>query len=289
MVVTRPVLRYPGGKWRLAPWIIRHFPHHDAYVEPFGGSAAVLLQKAPSPLEVWNDLGGEVYNFFLVLRDEGLCARLVRALELTPWHRLEYERCLQGLGEPQDDPVERARRFFVASWQGVWGGSWRYVRSGSRFAITPSEAWGPFEHLLAASQRLRRVQFEHRDAFAVMKEYDAPESLFYLDPPYLASTRAQPGAQYEVDTATEAWHREAPRDRPLLAGDGGPLGLSLPPLRGGLGAPGVGPGGDFGPGQRHAKEGSGRGPMALARGGAGERETPVEEAPCQRREFSLPP
>lgn len=208
MVVTRPVLRYPGGKWRLAPWIIRHFPPHDAYVEPFGGSAAVLLQKAPSPLEVWNDLGGEVYNFFLVLRDEGLCARLVRALELTPWHRLEYERCLQGLGEPQDDPVERARRFFVASWQGVWGGSWRYVRSGSRFAITPSEAWGPFEHLLAASQRLRRVQFEHRDAFAVMKEYDAPESLFYLDPPYLASTRAQPGAQYEVDTATEAWHRE---------------------------------------------------------------------------------
>ncbi|RTG93477.1 DNA methyltransferase [Thermus scotoductus] len=207
-MVARSVLRYPGGKWRLAPWIIRHFPHHDAYVEPFGGSAAVLLQKAPSPLEVWNDLGGEVYNFFLVLRDEGLCARLVRALELTPWHRLEYERCLQGLGEPQDDPVERARRFFVASWQGVWGGSWRYVRSGSRFAITPSEAWGPFEHLLAASQRLRRVQFEHRDAFAVMKEYDAPESLFYLDPPYLASTRAQPGAQYEVDTATEAWHRE---------------------------------------------------------------------------------
>ncbi|QWK23190.1 DNA adenine methylase [Thermus antranikianii] len=61
---------------------------------------------------------------------------------------------------------------------------------------------------MAASQRLRRVQFEHRDAFAVMKEYDAPESLFYLDPPYLASTRAQPGAQYEVDTATEAWHRE---------------------------------------------------------------------------------
>ncbi|WP_273107595.1 hypothetical protein [Thermus antranikianii] len=111
-------------------------------MEPFGGSAAVLLQRPRAPRGLERP-GGEVYNFFLVLRDEGLCARLVRALELTPWHRLEYERCLQGLGEPQDDPVERARRFFVASWQGVWGGSWRYVRSGSRFAITPRRPGAP--------------------------------------------------------------------------------------------------------------------------------------------------
>ena len=178
----RPVLRYYGGKWRLAPWILRHFPPHEVYVEPFGGSAAVLLQKPESPLEVWNDLGLEVYNFFAVLRDEALCARLVRALEFTPWHREEFERCYAGLGEPQDDPVERARRFFVVSWQGVGAPpSWRHVLH-ARYHDVPSHTWS-FDHLLAASRRLRRVQLEHRDALEVMGRYDSPDTLFYLDPP----------------------------------------------------------------------------------------------------------
>jgi DNA adenine methylase len=208
---VRPVLRYLGAKWKLAPWIIRHFPPHDAYVEPFGGSAAVLLTKAPSPLEVYNDLGEEVYNFFRVLRDEALCARLVRALEFTPWHRLEFEACYEGLGDPEDDPVERARRFFVVSWQGIRGNhtkrpAWRFVKSGGNFAKTPSETWA-FDHLYAASVRLRRVQFEHRDALEVIRDYDAPDTLFYLDPPYLASTRSTWGSQYEVDEASEEWHR----------------------------------------------------------------------------------
>jgi len=208
----RPVLRYMGAKWRLAPWIIRHFPWpHDAYVEPFGGSAAVLLRKPPSPLEVWNDLGEEVYNFFVVLRDEALCARLVRALEFTPWHRKEFEECYAGLGGPEDDPVERARRFAVVSWQGIRGyhterPAWRYVKTGRNFAKVPSETW-TFEHLYAASARLRRVQFEHRDAIEVIRDYDGPETLFYLDPPYLASTRSTWGSQYEVDEASEEWHR----------------------------------------------------------------------------------
>lgn len=205
MTVLRPVLRYLGAKWKLSSWIIRHFPPHDTYVEPFGGSAAVLLRKEPSPLEVWNDLYEEVWNFFRVLRDEALCARLVRALELTPYHRAEYERCVEGLGGP-DDPVERARRFFVVSWQGVWG-AWRYVKSGARYAVTPSGSWGPFDHLMAASRRLRHVQFECRDAFEVMRDYDSPATLFYLDPPYLASTRAS-NRRYERDADTEEWHRE---------------------------------------------------------------------------------
>jgi len=209
----RPVLRYMGAKWRLAPWILRHLPWpHDAYVEPFGGSAAVLLRKDPSPLEVWNDLGEEVYNFFRVLRDEELCARLVRALEFTPWHRLEFEECYAGLGGPEDDPVERARRFFVVSWQGIRGAhtarpAWRYVKTGSDFAKVPPETWA-FDHLYAASLRLRRVQFEHRDAFEVIRDYDGPETLYYVDPPYLASLRSTWGSQYEVDTATEEWHKE---------------------------------------------------------------------------------
>lgn len=205
----RPVLRYYGGKWRLAPWILRHFPPHEVYVEPFGGSAAVLLQKPESPLEVWNDLGLEVYNFFAVLRDEALCARLVRALEFTPWHREEFERCYAGLGEPQNDPVERARRFFVVSWQGVGASvgahpSWRHVLH-ARYHDVPSHTWS-FDHLLAASRRLRRVQLEHRDALEVMARYDSADTLFYLDPPYLVGPRSK-RVRYEVDGMDEGWHR----------------------------------------------------------------------------------
>ena len=65
---TRPVLRYHGGKFRLAPWILTFFPRHTVYVEPFGGAAPVLLQKERLGAECYNDLDGEVVNLFRVLR-----------------------------------------------------------------------------------------------------------------------------------------------------------------------------------------------------------------------------
>lgn len=109
MVVGRPVLRYHGGKWLLAPWIASHFPAHDVYVEPYGGGASVLMRKARSRAEVYNDLDEDVVNVFRVLRDEGQAERLREVLALTPYSRTEWKESFS----TSDDPVERARRTFV--------------------------------------------------------------------------------------------------------------------------------------------------------------------------------
>src|SRR5574337_272680 len=85
----RPLLRYHGGKWKLAPWILRHLPPHRVYVEPFGGGASVLLQKPRSYAEVYNDLDGEVVNLFIMARERG--EELAQAIELTPFAREEFE------------------------------------------------------------------------------------------------------------------------------------------------------------------------------------------------------
>jgi len=111
----RPVLRYMGSKGLLAGRIVRHFPQHKSYVEPFGGGASVLLNKPRSVIETYNDLDLEVVNFFRVLRQHS--AELVRRLELTPYARAEFEESF----EPADDPVEQARRFFVRTWMSVGG------------------------------------------------------------------------------------------------------------------------------------------------------------------------
>lgn len=118
---TRPALRYFGGKWRLAPWIISHFPEHTCYVEPFAGGASVLLRKPESKVEVLNDLDGEVVNFWRVLREQ--TEAFIRAVELTPFSREEASLAYQ----VADDPLERARRLFIRSWQQRGGGTSRPV------------------------------------------------------------------------------------------------------------------------------------------------------------------
>ncbi len=76
----RPALRYHGGKWRLAPWIISHFPPHLVYCEPYGGAASVLIQKPRSHGEIYNDLDGEIVNVFRVLRDPDQSELLIKIL-----------------------------------------------------------------------------------------------------------------------------------------------------------------------------------------------------------------
>lgn len=190
--ITRPALRYHGGKWVLAPWIIANMPPHQIYVEPFGGGASVLLRKARAYAEVYNDIHGEVVNLFRVLRDHG--AELRRRAELTPFSREEY-RASFGYAS---DPIERARHLLVRSFMGFGSNSVnRVVNSGfrgksKRSGTTPAHDWMHFpDALQAITARLRGVVIENRPAADVIASNDGDDVLFYCDPPYVAETRTR--------------------------------------------------------------------------------------------------
>jgi DNA adenine methylase len=188
---ARPALRYPGAKWRLAPWIIEHFPIRagiDSFVEPYGGSAGVLLQLDFNGLRTYNDLDGSLVNFFRVLRSEP--DKLINQIRLTPWSRAEYELA----HEPTADPVEQARRLFCFCWMGIDGGSayrsgFRVVKSmADRYAM-PSTDTIKIDHLYRVAEIFAGVQIESLPAVEVMLKYDTPNALQYIDPPYLGDTR----------------------------------------------------------------------------------------------------
>ena len=185
--VTRPLLRWHGGKWKLALWIISHFPSHKVYVEPFGGVGSVLMQKLPAVSEIWNDLEGEVVNLFQVLRSDR-ADELARQVYLTPFSRQEYHL----LYEMSDDPVERARRLIARSFMGQSSkGALRKSGFNSRinddgFPSRLSALRALPDEFPVIIARLRNVIIEQRPAEALFLQYDRPDALFYVDPPYLS-------------------------------------------------------------------------------------------------------
>lgn len=188
--VRRPVLKYHGGKWRLAPWVAAHLPAHETYVEPFGGAASVLLRKPPAALEVYNDLDGEIVNVFRVLRSPRSAARLRALLARSPFARDEFARGYR----PARGPIEQARRTIVRAWLGfgtVAASGRRTGFSGAHPAgARQVHAWCALPAALrAVTERLRRVVIESADALAVVAKFDSPGTLFYVDPPYVLSTR----------------------------------------------------------------------------------------------------
>lgn len=196
-VLRRPVLRYLGGKWKLAPWIVSHFPAHRVYVEPFGGAASVLLRK-PRPAvgggECYNDLDGSVVNLFRVLRDPASAADLAQRVALTPFAREEYDLAFR----PAHCPVERARRLIVRSYMGHGSSSAIAARQTgfrasmiNRKGALPANEWpGLPSALLAVHDRIQGVLIEQRPALSLIDRYDTPDTLIYLDPPYVPETRS---------------------------------------------------------------------------------------------------
>lgn len=199
-----------GGKFSHLKWLLPLLPSCQHYCEPFGGSAAVLLNRAPSPVETYNDIDGEVVNFFQVLRDQK--AALLEAIGLTPFSKSEFERAISDSRSVSD--LERARRFFIRARQVRTGlaqkassGRWAHCRLTSRAGMAGAVSrWlGSVDGLSEIAQRLLRVQIENDTAIDVMNRYDSQDTLFYCDPPYPHDSRQDQNAYaYEM---TDAEHR----------------------------------------------------------------------------------
>lgn len=205
-----------GGKFSHLDWLLPLLPtsgvHH--YCEPFGGSAAVLLNRPPAPVETYNDLDGEVVTFFRVLRDQR--DALLYSLAMTPFAREEFAlSCHAPSGSLSD--LERARRFFIRARQVRTGlaqtaslGRWANCKHTSRAGMSGvvSRWLGSVEGLIDVAERLMRVQIENRPAIDVIRLYDASDTLFYVDPPYAHESRSDQRA-YGFEMSDEDHRRLA--------------------------------------------------------------------------------
>lgn len=211
--VNRPIMRYHGGKWSIAQDIINEFPAHEAYIEPYGGAASLLMRKAPAILDVYNDIDCEIVDVFSVLRDKELSEELKKRLFYTPYSRAEWKESFTMKGA-EDDIVERVRRTLVRSWQTIGtynftskrlSGGWRGVAYKRDFH--PNIDFLKWQKTIDDfTERLRCVVIENQPATQVMKRYDNVNALFYVDPPYVAETRRKGRANAYAHEMTDEEH-----------------------------------------------------------------------------------
>ena len=203
MAELTAVLKYPGAKWRIADWIIQHFPPHKVYCEPFFGSGAVFFKKQSSYIETINDINGDIVNLFKVCRERP--EELARALELTPWAREEYINCYAIEG----DDVERARRFMVRHHQSFGTtnsnlNTWRHTQTSTGPRTVAQWAKVP-ETVMQLRERLKEAQIENINALTLIERYDDQDTLLYLDPPYLKGLRKR--GMYKCEMTDEDHER----------------------------------------------------------------------------------
>lgn len=185
------IVRYHGGKFRVANWIIGNMMPHRCYIEPFGGGGSVLLRKPPAMTEVYNDLDDQIFNLFWVIRNHP--EQLEQALRNTIYARREYELSRK----PSEDRIENARRVIVHSHM-AFSTTNTDANTGFRAAINCTSytsqvsTFNKLNDLVAPlKKRLERVIIENRDAFDIMDAFDLPTTLAYLDPPYMPETRSK--------------------------------------------------------------------------------------------------
>ena len=189
--------QWAGGKGNLVTWIVQYVPAGQIYVEPFAGAASVLWHLPSTfPVEVLNDLDGDIVNLYRVLQDKGKFEELAHRLIFTPYARAEFARALQIVKAPNATDIDRAWAFFVkqnqgfggiAQTEGEWGRAVTLIRND--MASTTSNWRSRLKLLSFWHERLSKVQIDCIDGIECIKYWDTPETMFYIDPPYVPDTR----------------------------------------------------------------------------------------------------
>ena len=202
----KAIFKYPGSKWSIAGWIINHFPEHHSYLEAFFGSGAVLFNKPRSNIETVNDLDGNVVNLFEWIKKDP--ERLAHEIYFTPYARQVYDNAFQSVPE---DSFEKAVNFYIRLNMGhgfrTTGEKvgWKNDIQGRERSYASRDWCNLPEKIMQAAERLRGVQIENRPAVELMKRFNFPNVLIYLDPPYVLDARY--GKQYRHEMSNSG-HEE---------------------------------------------------------------------------------
>jgi DNA adenine methylase len=196
--MSAPVIKWPGGKWMLADWILENLPPHDCYVEPYFGSGAVFFTKEPAKYETINDLDGQVVNLFRTIREHA--EELAWLVEHTPWSRDEYEDACR---PPTGNAIQDAHAFIVRTHQAFSATTarktgWRNDTAAGRNVACPATWRKVPERILAVSDRLKDAHIENRPALELIGRANRPDVLIYADPPYVTDTRLARLYQFEM-------------------------------------------------------------------------------------------
>lgn len=203
----KAVLKYPGSKWSIADWIIRYFPEHHSYLEPFFGSGAVLFQKPRSHIETVNDLDGNVVNLFEWIRKDP--ERLAHEIYYMPYARQVFEAAFASAPE---NSFEKAVNFYIRLNMGYGFHTtgkrvgWKHDVQGRERAYASQDWCNLPEKIIQAAERLRGVQIECRPALEVLQRFNYKNVLVYLDPPYMPDVRY--GRQYRCEMYDRESHAE---------------------------------------------------------------------------------
>jgi len=198
---------YYGGKYKHLNWLLPLLPNRKAYVEPFGGSGVVLLNREPSDVETFNDKYDEISTFFKVLREKP--TELLQKIQLSPYHEGDFED-VENCENLND--IEKARRFFIIVTQAYNGQtsnpSWSYNTSYSSRGVSKkvSNYQAKMRRLQPIADRLTNVQVCSRDAIDVIQTFDTENGVIYCDPPYPSAVR-QSSDSYAIEMSEEK-HRE---------------------------------------------------------------------------------
>lgn len=192
---------YFGGKFNHMDWVINKLPTTKSFVEVFGGSGIIILNKPAVKIETYNDINSTVVNFFRVLRERP--EELLEKIYLTPYAKDEYLYCYKNLNEGDD--LERARKFYVVVNQSFNGSisrqtGWKMSTVESRANISEAlSRWlSKLPNLQAIIERLRHIQICNYDFRVIFEKFDSPDTLFYCDPPYMHETRCS-NNEYEFE------------------------------------------------------------------------------------------